>query len=713
MKRISVDIGGTFTDCFLVWDNRHIEAKALTTHHNLSEGFLAALGNAATQIDLTADEVLSQVESVRYATTLGTNALLERRGRRLGVITTAGFEDNLALGRGVQYGDGLSDLAQIDLPRASRPAPLVEGHLTVGIQGRVDFRGNVVVPADPADIREKVQQLADRGARGFVIVLVNSVVNPEHELLVAELIEEAYPTSVLGAFPIVCSHQVSGRKGEYRRGMSAIIDAYLHSEMQYALQSLERALHARGYRRPMQIVHNSGGMAQLNRTHALQTVHAGPVAGLSAAEQAAGELDVDNLACVDMGGTSFDVGLVTDGGGVRHYEFEPIIDRWRVDVPMVDMDVIGAGGGSIARYDAAFGTVEVGPESAGSEPGPACFGMGGREPTVTDANLILGYLNPDTYFGGRLQLDVRRAGRVVRDRIARGLECSIEEAAAAIRHVVDDKMAQAIFNKMALKGYDPREFVVFAYGGNGPTHACGFTEGLAARRIIVPRNSPVFSAVGAGNMDQLHIHARSVHLAFYDPQRQSLFDAFEEINGPLDEMRRQGEEEIARQDLDPSAVRHRVELDMRYGDQLQLMTMECPFARFESVEQVLMIAKRFHDAYGARFGAGTQLPEAGINVNLLRVVSWFAHDKISLGVESSNGSGRSAAPQPRAVRPCWFQAANGFTDTPVYAYADARPGTVLEGPAIVEAPHTTFVVAPDWVLHAGSSHFELKHQEAW
>lgn len=709
MKRISVDIGGTFTDCFLVWDEEQIEVKALTTHHNLSEGFLNALDAAASKLGIGADEILADVESVRYATTLGTNTLLERRGRKLGLITTAGFEDAIGLGRGVQYGDGLTDLEQIDLPRSRRPEPLVERALTVGVRGRIDYQGQVLIPANEDDIRRQVQTLVERGARGFVVLLTNAVANPEHELLVADVIDEAYPSSMLGALPVVCSHQVSSRKGEYRRGMSAIIDAYLHHEMQYALQSLERALRDRGYRRPMQIVHNSGGMAQLNRTHALQTVHAGPVAGLSAAEQAAGELGIDNLVCVDMGGTSFDVGLVTEGGGVRHYEFEPIIDRWRVDLPMVAMDVVGAGGGSIARYDPTFGGVEVGPASAGSEPGPACFDMGGREPTVTDANLVLGYLNPDYYFGGGLRLNVRRARRVLADRIGKHIGGTPEDAAAAIRHVVDNRMAEAIFNKVALKGYDPRDFTVFAYGGNGPTHACGFTDGLAARRIVVPRHSSVFSAVGAGNMDQLHIHAKSVYLPFYDPHARSVFERFDEINEPLALLRAQGRAELERQGHDSAAVQHRVELDMRYGDQLQLMTMESPFDQFTDTNQVLSMVKRFHTSYGDRYGDGTQTPEAGINVNMVRVVSWIAHEKLPLGT-SSNGHAR-VTPEPKAIRDCWFHAAGGFVQTPVYAYESLVPGAVIEGPGVVEAPHTTFVIAPNWTMHAVSDHFQIDYQE--
>ncbi|MGW9262792.1 hydantoinase/oxoprolinase family protein [Gordonia terrae] len=708
MKQISVDIGGTFTDCFVLWDDRHIEAKALTTHHNLGEGFLDAVANAAEQLGLTTDDILAGVESVRYATTLGTNSLIERNGARLGLIVTRGFEDTVALGRGVQYGDGLSDAAKSNLPAADRPEPLVERLLTVGVRERVDFRGEILVPIDEADVRRQVRTLIERGARGFVVVLTNSVVNAEHEKLVARVIADEYPSSLLGAYPVVCSHEVSQRKGEYRRAMSTIINAYLHREMQYALQSLQRALRERGYRKPMQIVHNSGGMAQLTRTHALQTVHAGPVAGLSAAEQVSKQLGLDNLVCVDMGGTSFDIGLVT-GGGVRHYQFEPVIDRWRVDVPMVDVTVLGAGGGSIARYDPTFHAVEVGPESAGSDPGPACFNMGGRRPTVTDANLVLGYIDPDRYFGGRFTLDVRRAKRALLEHVGKPLGLTAEEAAAAVRQVVDSRMANAIFTKVALKGHDPRDFVVFAYGGNSPVHACGFSAGLGAKKVVVPNRGPIFSAFGAGAMPYMSIQERSTSIAMFDAQGERLYDDLDALNALIDELADNGRREIRLQGIPDDRIEQRVELDLRYGDQLQLLSMESPVSRFTDQRDVLAAVKSFHSAYGERFGEHTQTPEAGIRLNLIRVVTSARSEDLPLA-PSDTTVDLDTPPRPVATRSAWFPG-EGTVDTPVFEMDDLAVGVHIDGPALVVSPHTTFVVNPGWTLQKQPTHTELHRED--
>jgi N-methylhydantoinase A len=727
MRRISVDIGGTFTDCFLVWDEERIEAKALTTHHNLSEGFLTALGTAAAELGEDTDTVLAGVESVRYATTLGTNALIQRSGPKLGLITTQGYEDTITLGRGLQYGDGLTDLEKSDLPGADRPVPLIDPEHIVGVRERVDHAGDVVVPADPDDIRAAVQRLVEQGVRGFVVVLLHSVMNPVHEDLVEQIVLEEYPGSYLGAFPIVCSHDVSLKKGEYARSMSAILDAYLHREMQHGLRSLERALRERGYRRPMQIVHNSGGMSQLNRTHALQTIHAGPVAGLNAAEQVSDELGVEELITVDMGGTSFDIGLVT-GGGIRFYEFDPIVDRWRVQIPMVSMVALGAGGGSIARYDSTHDSIEVGPDSAGSDPGPACFDMGGRLPTVTDADLVLGYLDPDYYHGGNLKLNRRRAEQAYATRLGKPLGISALQAAASVRRIVDNNMAQGIFKEVALKGYDPRRFTILAYGGNGPTHACGFAEDLGVQRVLVPRNSAIFSAVGAGNMDQLHIHERSVYLSLYEALTQALFTDYEVLNGHIDELRERGRKDIVRQGHAPESVQFRVEFDMRYGDQLQLTSMIVPVDRFTSARQVLDMIKRYHVSYGERFGEGTQTPETGIKVNQIRVVAYVPLEKVTFrgsgsgsgtggeggsgvltgaAVATADGGAGATAVAQRALikgtRAAWFDGA--LTDTPVYDYDALGPDDVIEGNALVEAPHTTFVVNPGWQLRQLDSYF--------
>jgi len=429
MRRVSVDIGGTFTDCFVVWDGKYVEAKALTTHHNLALGFNEALSKAYHVLGLELEEILSAVDSVRYATTLGTNALIEHKGPRIGMLVTAGYEATVPLSRARGYGEGLDYLAQQDLPNAQRPAPLVEAHMIRGVRERVDFEGRLVMGLDEDDVRLQIRSLVDKGAEIIVVALVNSVVNPAHEQRIEEILLEEYPSHLLGAIPIILSHQVAGRKGEYVRATSAIVDGYLHSTMYHALSALEQNLRAHRYEKPMLVIHNSGGMAQLNSTDALQTIHSGPVSGIAASEHLAMQAALGNVVATDMGGTSYDIGIVVEGG-IKHYDFNPVIDRWLVSVPMVHLVTLGAGGGSIAAYDRMYDTVKCGPESAGSDPGPACYDRGGMNPTVTDADLLLGYLDPKNYAGGSIPLNPRRASAAT-GKTPRAGRCSRSAASGA------------------------------------------------------------------------------------------------------------------------------------------------------------------------------------------------------------------------------------------------------------------------------------------
>jgi len=350
MKRISVDIGGTFTDCFFVWDEQYVEAKALTTHHNLALGFNEALDLACESAGLQRDLVLAEVDSVRYATTLGTNALIERKGPKVGAIVTHGFEDTIPLSRGRCYGEGLDPSMQQNLAAAERPEPLVPRRLIRSVKERMNSAGQVVVPLFERDVRTMVRELVDAGAEALIVSLTNATENPEHELRILEIVLEEYPPHELGAIPVLLGHQVSGRKGEYVRATSTIVDAFLHEIMFHALSQLASNLRGSGYDKPMMVIHNSGGMAQMNSTDALQTIHSGPIAGVGAAEHLSSETGIGHVISTDMGGTSFDIGLVPEGG-VKHYDFQPTIDRWLVSVPMIHLLTLGAGGGSIASYD--------------------------------------------------------------------------------------------------------------------------------------------------------------------------------------------------------------------------------------------------------------------------------------------------------------------------------------------------------------------------
>ena len=697
MRRVSVDIGGTFTDCFLAYDGKYIEAKALTTHHNLASGFMEALANACGELKLSVRDVLSTVDAVRYATTLGTNALIERHGPRVGLVTTAGYESSVPLMRARGYGDGLSHAEQTDLPGADRPLPLVPIPMIVGIAERIDYKGVVCMTVDDEDVRKAVRKLVDQGCQAFVVALLNAVVNPAHEKEVERIILNEYPTHVLGALPIVLSHRVAGRKGEYSRTMSAILDAYLHDQMYHGMSTLEVALRANGYGRPMLLVHNTSGMAQLNSTHALQTIHSGPVAGLEATDYLAGQFKEPNVIATDMGGTSFDIGLVTSDG-VKFYDFNPVIDRWLVSTPMTYLHTLGAGGGSIARYDRLWGAVEVGPESAGSDPGPACYARGGKLPTTTDANLVLGYLDEDNYAGGTIKLNRRRAERAIEEYVAKPAGLNLIDAAKAVKRKVDANMASAIFKEVAVKGYNPKNFVILSYGGGGPIHACGYAGEIGVAKVLIPPFSSVFSALGAGNMNQLHIHEKSLYLMLYDATFRTVLSDYTVFNATVEELEERGREDLIRQNVALEKIRTRLELDMRYGNQLAQISVTSPVDRLSTAHDIITLLDRFSINYAQRFGEGSQAPEAGVRINVIRVVSYVEHDKLTLERSSANDATK---PLARSERPCHFPQLVEPLTTPVYDHTAVTDGMRVPGPALIETPRTTYLVEPGWTLTMG------------
>lgn len=696
MRRVSVDIGGTFTDCFVVWDGKYIEAKALTTHHNLALGFNEALGKACHVLELELEQILAEVDSVRYATTLGTNALIEHKGPRIGMLVTAGFEATVPLSRARGYGEGLDNLGQQDMPNAARPAPLVEAHMIRGVRERLDFQGEQVMGLDEDDVRQQIRTLVDKGAQIIVVALVNSVVNPLHEQRIEEILLDEYPSHLLGAIPVILSHQVAGRKGEYVRATSAIIDGYLHSTMYHALSALEQNLRAHHYEKPMLVIHNSGGMAQLNSTDALQTIHSGPVSGIAASEHLAMQAALGNVVATDMGGTSYDIGIVVDGG-IKHYDFNPVIDRWLVSVPMVHLVTLGAGGGSIASYDRMYETVKCGPQSAGSDPGPACYDRGGMNPTVTDADLLLGYLDANNYAGGSIPLSPRRASAAVEDALCEELDCSVIEAALLIRSKVDDNMANGLFTELRARGYDPKDFTMLAYGGNGPLHCCGIAQNLGIDKILAPPFSSVFSAVGAGNMHQLHIHEKSLYMVLYDSNTRHIYDDYARFNEIVEELKEAGTQDLVRQGIPKDQVLHNLELDMRYGNQLVQTTAVIQGHQLKGPGDVMAIIAQFSNDYGKRFGEGSQAPEAGIRINTIRVAAFVRHETVEFeDIKPVAPSERRAAPAPSSMRKCHFVGHEGALDTPVWDRAAVKPGVQIAGPAIVASEVTTFLVDPGW-----------------
>jgi N-methylhydantoinase A/acetophenone carboxylase len=691
---VEIDIGGTFTDCYVRLDDREVWCKARTTPFDLSQGLSRVIADAAERLGLTASELVSQAQILRYSTTLAMNKLIERKGPRLGLIMTEGFEDTVLIGRASQWSDGIPFKEQRNIAGADKPQPLIPKDLTVGVKERVDYRGEIVRPLDEDHFLAQLDRLVDAGVRGFVVSLLWSFMNPTHERRIQELIEREYNETYLGSMPVFLSSQVSPRKLEYTRTTMTILNAYLHQSMYEELIGIGQELRRGGYRNPMMMVHNTGGMASVFRSAAVHTYNGGPVAGLMGSSTLGRAYGYDNVVVTDMGGTSFDIAMVVEGS-TRFYQFAPTIDRWTIDATILDSRSIGSGGGSVARVDPLLGNrLEVGPESAGSVPGPAAYDQGGREPTVTDADLVLGYLSPTRFHGGQLTLSQRRAERAIRERVAKPLGIDVPAAAVLIRRIIDARMGAEIYKETVLKGYDPRDFVIFAAGGAGPVHCCGYAEAAGMNKVVIFPFSSAFCAYGSSTMDVLHVYERSRRLSLLTAGHGVWSEDYAGFNSVVDRLRELARRDFAGEGFNPDQVQYALELDMKFGGQLNVKRVASPVLAVGSEAGMRQIYAAFEKEFSEAYSPLGLNPDAGVEIDAFVL-------KASLPQAHDPRPGRPAGPADPAAaqtgsRPAWFSDDAGWTETPVFEMAQLQPGHSFAGPALIESDDTTVVVAPGW-----------------
>ena len=686
MNTIDIDVGGTFTDMVLTLDGETSYRKVPTTPYDLSVGFMQVVEEAASEAGVSLEDLVGRVETVRYSTTVAMNRLLERSGPRVALITTEGHEDATLIGKGAQWIDGTRLDERRALPHQHKPRPVVPRELIVGIKERIDARGEVVRPLDEEHVREQVRRLVDRGARAFVVSLLWSFVNPAHEKAVKRIIREEYRDYHVGYLPVILSSEVVSRLGEYGRSNTAILDAYLQRSMQIELSGTWDKLRERGYRGPFFMIHNTGGCADLFKTTASRTYNGGPIAGLIGARDIARQLGAHNVVTADVGGTSFDIGLVV-GDSVRNYEFNPIIDQWMVSTTMLQSLSIGAGGGSIAWINHALGDrLEVGPQSAGSFPGPVAYQLGGTEPTVTDANLVLGYLSPDQFFAGRMALDRDAAEDAIRERIAEPLGLSVVEAAGLIRRIIDDKMASAIRKEVTLRGYRPSEFTLFAFGGGGPTHVAGYM-GEIPRAVMFPF-SPVFCAYGSSIMDVVHLYERSQRMMLLAPLTGAPAVDREAFNAMVQELLDEARREVESEGLSWEDAAVSLELDMLYGGQIHSKRASSPLLFLTSEDDARAVYERFEQEFSEAFSPLAVNVAGGVYIDTFVLRVAIPGQKLELPELDLTDED----PVPIDTRAAWF---GEWVDTPIYELESLKPGHAFAGPAIVQAAYTTAVIPPE------------------
>jgi N-methylhydantoinase A len=679
---VGVDTGGTFTDV-VVMDGAGtvVTNKAPTTPDALEEGVLAALTLIADHRHETLAEMLAKVRNFGHGTTQATNALIERRGSTTGLLTTQGFGDTILVQRLMGFTAGMPNELLGRFSQRSYPDPLVPPRLIGEVPERVDQAGTVLLKLDEEAVRTEVKRLGGEGAEAYAVSLLWSFRNPDHEKRIAEIIREEVGSDVY----VSLSHEVNPILGEYERTATTVLNAYLGPTVERYLERLESELRNAGLIGRFSVLNSIGGVmsARDAAERAVLLLASGPTGGVLGSHFLAKELGHQNIITTDMGGTSFDVGLVVGDRPVVSQVTE--VAQYHVSVPMVDITAIGAGGGSIAEV--IGGELRVGPKSAGAFPGPVCYRRGGRQVTVTDADVALGVIDPEVFLGGRMNLDRIGAEEAIRTQIAEPLGLTIVEAAAGIKKIVDARMADTLRELTVGHGHDPRDFVIYAYGGAGPMHCAGFGADLGVGTILVPATSMAHSAYGALAADIYHSAERSVSYksnpGTHDPS--SDFDPVKLLEG-LHELEVTAREQVEREGVEPDQVDIDRSVDMRYRMQTHELIVPAD-ENLTDAEAVSRLVARFEAIYEDTYGRGAGFREAGIEITALRVSAIGRTPKPSFApISRHHGDPTSSSRQVYDVNEeSWF-------DASVLDW-DGLSSESVPGPAVIEHPTTTVYVA--------------------
>jgi N-methylhydantoinase A len=681
---IGVDIGGTFTDCVMVGDDGRIStAKTLSTHATTpADGVMTGLELLAAENGCTLGDLLARTVRLSHGATIGTNLVVERNGANVALIATKGHGDSFLIMRGAGRTAGLPADRLFDAHHELMPAPLVPRRRIFEVPERIASDGSILAPLDEEAARRILTEaLADGGVDAVAIALLWSVANPVHELRLREIVGDLAP----GMFVSVSS-EVSPRQGEFERAVATVINSYVGPASCRYLEDLSIRLTRNGLRTPLHVMLSGGGVAPVEEAmrHPVHTIGSGPAGGLAGTVAVAKRASHSHVIATDMGGTSFEVGLIVDGQPTL--SSQQVIDKYTFHSTHLDLRSIACGGGSIAHIDEDSGGLRVGPRSAGSNPGPACYGRG-EEPTVTDADVVLGLLDPETFLGGRMRLDAQ-AARTAVGRVADRLGLSVEETAAGIVQVNAHAAASLIRQRTIEQGLDPRDFTVYAFGGAGPVHAFAYAGELGIKRVLVPlgNGASTLSAYGAAVGDVIRSFEKPVALTSpYDPLA---------LGAAITGLEARARETMAHAGVADDHVIERF-ASMRYvGQKLQELQIRLPD---RDVDEALCaeLERRFTDEYARLYSRAALALFQVVEIFNLRVTA----RTMSRAPSPVAAQGSPTEPPARRRLRDVYWPGHGRRSTSVWVGAP-DPGDHIEGPAIVELRHTSVSVAPGQRLRA-------------
>jgi len=664
--KVGIDVGGTFTD-FLITDEDGASrvAKVLSTPEDPSIGLLSGLAEVAAERGESLDEFAAKIDTIVHGTTVTTNVVITGTGAKTGLLTTEGVRDALEMRRGVreeQYNN-----------RFTNVPPLVPRYLRRPVRGRLDHAGEELEPLVPEDVEAAVEMLAAEGVEAVAICFMNSFANPEHERRAKEIVAERLPDAYLSV-----STEVLPSIRFYPRVSTTVLNAYVGPVLRGYLDSLLRRLAATGFAGVLLVMQSNGGVVspEVARDRAAVTLLSGPAAGPNAGIVFTAGHGYDDCITVDMGGTSFDAALVR--GREPETITEGEVNRYSLALPMLDIVTIGAGGGSVAWLDEG-GLLRVGPKSAGADPGPVAYGRGGTEPTVTDADLVLGRLTPGFFAGGRMALDRDAARAAIEETLAGPLGLSIEAAAAGIARVVDSNMAAGVREITIRRGFDPREFPMVVAGGAGPNHACAIAAELEMPLFLVPRDSSIFCAAGMLMTDLKHDIVSSL-IARLDELGP------EDLAAHATELAERGREILTRENVAEDRIRIDTTVEMRYVGQYH----EVSLPLFPLTD----LADRFHREHNRLFGYS--LAEEGTSLEVINMAARAIGITDKPRMLTGERGGPDSSHAAKGTRAVWLPEDADFREIPVYDGHRLLAGNRIDGPAVLEQMNTTLFVAADF-----------------
>ena len=685
-----IDVGGTFSDCFVMDEGGNfVSGKAPSTPHDISIGTFNAIKAVFEKLGVGRGEFYKNVNLLGFGSTVVVNTILTRKGRKTGIIITKGFEDILLMERGKQSWVSYNRIDRMHPVTHRHLEPLVPKGLIKGVTERTDGLGRILIPLYENEAHSAVNELLDQGIEALVICCLWSFLNDSNEMKLKEIAESIVEKRNLNC-QIYRSVDISPVIRELSRLNAAVIEAYSSKVLMRSLSAMEANLKEYGFLGNLQIMQSSGGVAQPKLIKAVETLNSGPVGGIMGARYMGDIYDEKNIISADMGGTSFDLGLINNGE--VEIDRDPICAGMILGIPMIEILSIGAGGGTKAYIDTLTGRLNVGPDSAGADPGPVCYDKGGTVVTVTDADLLLGYINEDNFIGGKIKLNKRKAEEFLKQQIADLLNIDLIEAAAGIRQLIDVRMKNTISGLVEARGLEISEYTLVAFGGAGGTHVEGFTKDLPLRGVMFFPYSAVFSAFGAATLPYQHYYTRSINMVIPASASDDIkMECGRRINKVWSELKNIAIKQIREERISEEKMSYRYIAQIRYGRQLQDLLVTSPVSRIKTPEDWNKLIDAFENLYSNKYAKIATYPQAGFEIFNIGLVcyQYLVKPRINKAEIVRTKFKKNAF---IGERKAFFY--GDYYDTKIFDSNCLLPGNIIEGPAIIEDPTTTFVIPP-------------------